>query len=175
MTGLVQVNSQEKLRELLQEKLKGVIPKLRILKVQEQDNGHWTVAADTGQWGIGTLGCWILDKRQWDNVWKSRGGIVVNGVPREVPRPKPEGPQAPRVFGRGTSRGTAFTTIHPRLFHTFSFFLHPGPVRRDFLYCRQTQPAPREYHTQCYIVEVQTLVELNPNILVRHVERMVNG
>ena len=100
-------------------------------------------------------------------MWKSRGGIVVNGVPREVPRPKPEGPQAPRVFGRGTSRGTAFTTIHPRLFHTFSFFRHPGPVRRDFLYCRQTQPAPREYHTQCYIVEVQTLVELNPNILVQ--------
>ena len=32
--------------------------------------------------------------------------------------------------------------------------------------------APREYHTQCYVVEVQTLVELNPNILVRHVERM---
>ena len=29
----------------------------------------------------------------WDNVWKSQGGIMVNGVPREVPRPKPEGPQ----------------------------------------------------------------------------------
>ena len=23
----------------------------------------------------------------WDNVWKSRGCIMVNGVPREVPRP----------------------------------------------------------------------------------------
>ena len=57
-------------------------------------------------------------------MWKSRGGIVVNGFPQEVPRPN------------------------------------------------QTQPAPREYHTQCYLVEVQTLVELNPNILVWHVERM---
>ena len=38
--------------------------------------------------------------------------------------------------------------------------------------CRQTQPAHREYHTQYYVVAVQTLVELNPNILVRDVERM---
>ena len=34
--------------------------------------------------------------------------------------------------------------------------------------------APREYHTQYYVVEVQTLVELNPNILVRDVERMAH-
>ena len=27
----------------------------------------------------------------WDIIWKSRGGIMVNIVPREVPRPKPEG------------------------------------------------------------------------------------
>ena len=37
---------------------------------------------------------------------------------------------------------------------------------------RQTQPVPWEYHAQCYIVEVQTLVELNPNILVRYFRRM---
>ena len=23
--------------------------------------------------------------KKWDNLWKSRGGIVVNGAPREVP------------------------------------------------------------------------------------------
>ena len=40
---------------------------------------------------------------------------MVNGVPREVPRPKPKEPQAPRVSGRGTSRGTPFTMIPPRL------------------------------------------------------------
>ena len=34
-------------------------------------------------------------------IWKSRGGRVVNGVPREVPRQKPEGPQAPRVLAAG--------------------------------------------------------------------------
>ena len=28
---------------------------------------------------------------------------MVNGVPREVPRPKPEGPQAPRVLVEGLS------------------------------------------------------------------------
>ena len=37
----------------------------------------------------------------------------MNGVPREVPRPKPKVPQAPRVFGRGTFRGTPFTMIPP--------------------------------------------------------------
>ena len=57
---------------------------------------------------------------------------MVNGVPREVPRPKPKGPQAPRLFGHGTSRGTPFTMIPPRLFHTFSFFCHLGVVKRDF-------------------------------------------
>ena len=52
---------------------------------------------------------------------------MVNGVPREVPSPKPEGPQAV-----GLTQGTPFTMIHPRLFHTFSFFCHPGPEKRDF-------------------------------------------
>ena len=37
---------------------------------------------------------------EWDNLWKSRGGIVVNGAPREVlnglPREYIEGP--PRGF-----------------------------------------------------------------------------
>ena len=97
---------------------------------------------------------------------------MVNGVPRDVPRPKPEGPQAPRVLGRGTSQGNPFTMIHPRLFHTFLFFCHPGLVKRDFFHWRQIQPLPREYHGQCYSAEEQTLVEFNPHILVRDVERM---
>ena len=37
----------------------------------------------------------------WDIIWKSRGGRVVNGVSREVPRPKPEGPEPPRVLAAG--------------------------------------------------------------------------
>ena len=58
--------------------------------------------------------------KDWYNVWKSQGGIRVNGVPKEVLRPKPEGLQVLRVFGRGTSRGNLFTKIHPRLFpHIF--------------------------------------------------------
>ena len=78
----------------------------------------------------------------------------------------------PRDFGQGSSQGNTFTMIPPSLFHTFSFFCHPGPVKRDFLHCRQTQSVPGAYHTQFYVVEVQTSVELNPNILVRDVERM---
>ena len=50
---------------------------------------------------------------------------MVNGVTREVPRPKPEGPQAPRVLSAGLPEGLHFTMIHPRLFHRFSFFWHP--------------------------------------------------
>ena len=66
---------------------------------------------------------------------------MVNGVPRQVPRPKPEGPQAPRVFGRGTSRGTPITMIPPRLFHIMLFFQHTGLVKRDF-----ANGLPRECH-----------------------------
>ena len=41
-------------------------------------------------------------EEEWDIIWKSRGGRVVNGVPREVPRQKPKGPQALAGFGCGT-------------------------------------------------------------------------
>ena len=52
--------------------------------------------------------------------------------------------------------------------------LRADSLKRDFFHCRQTQSVPREYHTQCYVVEVQTLVELNPNILVRRFQRMLS-
>ena len=55
---------------------------------------------------------------------------MVNGVPREVPRPKPEGPQAPRVFGLGTSRGTTFTMLPPRFFQRIPFLIVPELVKR---------------------------------------------
>ena len=97
---------------------------------------------------------------------------MVIGAPREVPGEKPKGPRAQRDLAAGLSRGTPFTTLHPRLFHIMSFFGHPGLVKWDFFDCCQTQPVPREYHTKCYIVEVQTLVELNPNILVWHFQRI---
>ena len=64
-------------------------------------------------------------KKMGEDDQESRGGIMVNGVHREVPRPKPEGPQAPRVLAAGLSEGLHFTMIHPRLFHRFSFFWHP--------------------------------------------------
>ena len=84
---------------------------------------------------------------------------MVNGVPGEVP--------IPRDFPRDS--------IHhdtPKAFHIFSFFCHPGPVNRDFFHCRQNLPAPRQYHTQYCVVKVHRFLELNPNILVRLVERM---
>ena len=51
---------------------------------------------------------------------------MVNGVPREAPRPNP------MVLVAGLSRGTPFTSLNPRLFHIMSFFDHPGLVKRDF-------------------------------------------
>ena len=92
--------------------------------------------------------------------------------PQGSPKAKTRGAAGPKGFGQGSFRGTPFTMIHPRLFNIFSFFCHPEPVKRDFLHCCQTQPAPRKYHTQYYVVEVHSLVGLNPNILVRHVEKM---
>ena len=69
--------------------------------------------------------------QHWDIIWKSRGGIMVNGVSWEVPMPESEGSQAPRIFGHGTSQGHTFTIIPPRFFHTKSFFRHPGLIKRD--------------------------------------------
>ena len=60
-------------------------------------------------------------------------GIMVNGVPREVQRPNPEGPQAQRVFGRGTFQGTPFIMIQPRLFHIFSFFSSSQTNKEEYL------------------------------------------
>ena len=50
---------------------------------------------------------------------------MVNGVPGEVPRPKPKGPEAPRVLAAGVFEGLNVTMINPRLFHRFYFFGHP--------------------------------------------------
>ena len=52
----------------------------------------------------------------------------MNIVPRELQGQKSEGPQAPRVFGLGTSRGTIFTRIPQRLFHILPLFRNPALV-----------------------------------------------
>ena len=41
---------------------------------------------------------------------------MVNGDPREVPRPKPEGPQAPRVLTAELSEGLEFHHDTPKDF-----------------------------------------------------------
>ena len=95
--------------------------------------------------------------------------------PLGSPKAKTRGPQAQRVLAAGLPRRTPFTSLHPRLFHIMSFFDEPGLVKRDFFHCPQTQPVPKVYHTQCYVVEeIQTFVELNPNILVWRFQRMSN-
>ena len=105
----------------------------------------------------------------WDDVWKCRRRIVVNGALREVPMPNPEGSQAPRFFCRGTSRGTTFTMINPRLFHTFSFFRHLGLGKRYFFFRIWSLGTPLENGEG---MKLSPLVELIPNMLVWDLERM---
>ena len=56
-------------------------------------------------------------------MWKSLGCIMLNGVPREVPRTKTLGACDPLGFGLGTSLGTLFT-------HSPSAFPHIVPLYR---------------------------------------------
>ena len=87
---------------------------------------------------------------------------MVNGIPKEVPRPKPEGPQAPGFLAMIHD-----TMITLKLFHIMSFFWLPGLVKRDFFHWRQTQPVPRESIGHYTGLEQGILIELNPNIIVR--------
>ena len=61
-------------------------------------------------------------------MWKIRGDILVNIVPREFQGQKPEVLQSPRVFGLGSSQGTIFNGIPPKLFHILPFFHNPALV-----------------------------------------------
>ena len=61
---------------------------------------------------------------------------------------------------------TPFTMIRPRLFHTFLFGCHPG------IYV--SNGVPRGITGNGEAMKPSPLVELNPNMLVRDVERMSN-
>ena len=99
------------------------------------------------------------------------GGIMVYGAPREVPRPKALGAAGPRVFCPGTSRGTPFVKIAPRLFHIMSCFCNPKLVKWDF-----SQSLDFLGSIMVFIQNMKPyiLVELTPIILGRDRERMHN-
>ena len=84
-------------------------------------------------------------------MWQSRRCIMVNGVPGEVPR-------------------DSIHHVTAKAFSHIFILLSSGTSKEGFLALPR-----REYQTQYYLVEAQTLVELNPKILVRHVERMMMG
>ena len=74
-----------------------------------------------------------------------------------------------RSQGCGTSQETPVTMIAPRLFHMISFFGHPFLVKRDFLQPMDSLGSimgNNKGHGNLI------MVELNPNILVWHVQRM---
>ena len=86
------------------------------------------------------------------------------------PKAKTRGASGPKDFGRETSRGTPFTMMPLRLFHTFLFFCHPELVKRDFFW-----PMDSLGSIMVNIQGMDFQYWLNHNILVRHVERMENG
>ena len=74
-----------------------------------------------------------------------------------------------RSQGCGTSQETPVTMIAPRLFHMMLFFGHPLLVKRDFLQAMDSLESimgNNKGHGNLI------MVELNPNILVWHVQRM---
>ena len=84
----------------------------------------------------------------------------------------PEGSEALKVCGRGTSRGNPFIMIAPRFLHIMSFFCHPKLVKWDFF-------QPMDF-LGSIMVNIQgmkpyILVELNPIILGRDVEIIITG
>ena len=90
---------------------------------------------------------YILYVSHWDNVWKSRGCIVVNGVPMEVPRP--------RDFPRDSIQHDT-----PKAFPHIFILSSSQTSEEGFLFPMVSLGTPL----------VSPLVELNPNMLVRDVE-----
>ena len=81
---------------------------------------------------------------------------------------KPEGPQNPKLFVRGTSQGTAFTTLRLRLFYSILFFSHPGLLYGIFL----ANGLPREYHGKYTPLAFKNIKSVKSNIICRNVEKM---
>ena len=90
----------------------------------------------------------------WYIMWKSRGVIILNVSPREIPKPWPW----PRDLPRGY--------IHhypPRLFHIISFFSNPAVVKGIIF---AANVAPRESHGE-YTPSFFTNIESVKTIILR--------
>ena len=82
---------------------------------------------------------------------------MVNGVPREVPRQKPEGPPALRIFWPRDFPSDSIHHDSPKAFPHIFILLSSRTSKEEFI---AANGLLRE-------LKVQTLVELNPNILVQ--------
>ena len=92
----------------------------------------------------------------------------MNGVPREVPRPKPEGPKAASVFGRGASRGTPFIMIP----QGFSTHCHSFVIPYYYMEFISANGAPRVYHGEFTPSALTNIDSVKSNIVGRDIERM---
>ena len=96
---------------------------------------------------------------------------MANGVFREVPRSKPEGRQAPRVFWR---RDIPRDSIHhdtPKAFSHIFILLSSQTSKEGYLFPMVSLGTPLENGED---MKPSPLIQLNPNMLVRDVERMNN-
>ena len=79
---------------------------------------------------------------------------------------KPEGPQNPKGFVRGTSQGTVFTTLRLRFFYSILFFSHPGQIYWIF----SANGLPWEYQGQYTPLAFKNIKSVKSNIIGRNVE-----
>ena len=88
---------------------------------------------------------------------------MVNVVPRELQGQKCEGPQAPMVFGLGTSRGTTFTMLPQRLFSKNTILYNSRASKLDSL---PANVAPRDYPSE-YTPSAFTNIDVVKSNIVR--------
>ena len=72
---------------------------------------------------------------------------MVNGDPREVPRPKPEGPQAPRVLTAELSEGLEFHHDTPKDFSQIFILLSSRARIRNFFQLMDSLVSPLDFIT----------------------------
>ena len=90
-----------------------VIVSLRIPQCAAPRGIHFASTRDRGNIVCKRIPVTSAGLQKNGNRWKSLGGILVNIVPWEVPRPKTFGACGPLVFWPWNSLGTIFTRIPP--------------------------------------------------------------
>ena len=105
-------------------------------------------------------------------MWKSQGCMVVNGVLREVPRPKSEGAADSKGFWPRDFLRNSIPYDTPKAFpHTF-ILSSSRSSKEGFIFSMVSLGPPLENGDG---MKPSPLVELNADIVVRDVKRMARN